>query len=88
MLKAVLTELHANDAFLIATLVATGHLDANSSSERKEAVLAEMRSELEAAGIEAPVAPAAAASVAPVAGPVADPAPGAPANGAAPAVKA
>jgi hypothetical protein len=61
VLKSVLTELHANEAFLTATLVATGHLDVNASPERLEAVLAEMRSELEAAGIEAPVAPVAPA---------------------------
>lgn len=59
MLKTVLTELHANEAFLTATLVATGHLDANASPERLEAALAEMRADLEAAGIEAPAAPAA-----------------------------
>ena len=34
MLKDILTELHANEAFLTATLVATGHLDANASPER------------------------------------------------------
>jgi hypothetical protein len=60
VLKTVMTELHANDAFLTATLIATGHLDANATPERLAAVLAEMRSELEAAGIEAAVAPAAA----------------------------
>lgn len=63
MLKAILTELHGNDDFLVETLVATGHLDANASPERLEAVKAEMRSELEAAGVEPaakpdPVAPA------------------------------
>lgn len=62
MLKSILTELHANEAFLTATLVATGHLDANASPERLEAVLAEMRADLEAAGIEAPAAPVAPAA--------------------------
>lgn len=60
MLKAVLTELHANEAFLIATLVATGHLDANASPERLEAVKAEMRADLEVAGIGSPALPLAA----------------------------
>lgn len=60
MLKAILTEMHANEAFLIATLVTTGHLDANASPERMEAVLAEMRADLQAAGIGAPSLPAAA----------------------------
>lgn len=55
MLKTILTEMHANEAFLVATLVTTGHLDVNASPERLEAVLAEMRSDLEAAGIGAPV---------------------------------
>lgn len=58
MLKAVLTELLANEAFMLATLVATGHLDTNASPERLEAVKAEMRADLEAAGIEVPKAPA------------------------------
>jgi type IV secretory pathway ATPase VirB11/archaellum biosynthesis ATPase len=61
VLKSVLTELHANEAFLTATLVATGHLDVNSTPERLEVVLTEMRAELEAAGIEPPAAPAAKA---------------------------
>lgn len=56
MLKTILTQLHADDAFLTATLVATGHLDANANPERVAAVLAEIRAELEAAGIEAPLA--------------------------------
>lgn len=59
MLKAILTEMHANEAFLIATLVTTGHLDANASPERLEAVLAEMRADLAGAGIAAPAAAAA-----------------------------
>jgi hypothetical protein len=71
VLKSVLTELHANEAFLIATLVTAGYLDANASPERIEAVLAEMRADLEAAGIEAlvaaPAAPTAPAAPAPAA---------------------
>lgn len=60
MLKTILTEMYDNEAFLTATLVSTGHLDANSSPERLTAVMAEMRADLEAAGIgSAPVAPAA-----------------------------
>lgn len=60
MLKAILTELHSDEALLISVLVGTGHLDANASPERLEAVLAEMRADLEAAGIEVLAAPAAA----------------------------
>ena len=54
MLKTILTEMYANEAFMVATLVTTGHLDLNASPERKEAVLAEISKDLDDAGISAP----------------------------------
>ena len=56
MLKDILTQMHGDDAMLSTFLVNAGVLDANSSPERVAAVQAELRADLVAAGITAPIA--------------------------------